>query len=85
MGMKYLEEYYSPYKDLVTTGYQDICTKDINKDNIDKNISFTLDCNEVKEQYVSLTTFELILIYFIVILWSNSLVYLEILKMKQIT
>lgn len=33
--MEYLEEYYSPYKDLVLTGYQDIYTKDINKDNID--------------------------------------------------
>ena len=33
--MDYLEEYYSPYKELVTTGYQDIYTKDINKTNID--------------------------------------------------
>ena len=33
--MEYLEEYYSPYKELVTTGYQDIFTKDLNKENID--------------------------------------------------
>lgn len=33
--MEYLEEFYSPYKDLITTGYQEINTKDINKDNID--------------------------------------------------
>ena len=33
--MEYLEEYYSPYKELVITGYQDIYTKDINKANID--------------------------------------------------
>ena len=33
--MEYLEEYYSPYKDLVTVGYQDIYTKDIDKTNID--------------------------------------------------
>jgi len=33
--MKYLEEYYSPYERLVTTGYQDIFTKDITKENID--------------------------------------------------
>lgn len=39
----------------------------IKKDNIDKNISFTIDCNEVKEQHISLTTLELVSIYFIVI------------------
>jgi hypothetical protein len=33
--MEYLDEYYSPYKELVITGYQDIYTKDINKSNID--------------------------------------------------
>ena len=33
--MEYLEEYYSPYEDLVINGYQDINTKDINKENID--------------------------------------------------
>lgn len=33
--MEYLEEYYAPYKELVETGYQDIYTKDLNKDNID--------------------------------------------------
>lgn len=33
--MEYLEEYYSPYERLVTTGYQDIFTKDITKENID--------------------------------------------------
>ena len=33
--MEYLEEYYSPYEDLVVNGYQDINTKDINRENID--------------------------------------------------
>ena len=33
--MEYLEEYYSPYKELVITGHQDLYTKDINKSNID--------------------------------------------------
>ena len=33
--MEYNEQYYYPYSDLVTTGYQEINTKDITKDNID--------------------------------------------------
>jgi hypothetical protein len=34
--MEYLEEYYFPYESLVKTGYQEIYTKDLNKENIDK-------------------------------------------------
>lgn len=33
--MEYIEQYYYPYSDLVLTGYQEINTKDITKDNID--------------------------------------------------
>ena len=33
--MEYLEEYYFPYESLVTTGRQEIFTKDITKENID--------------------------------------------------
>ena len=45
--MEYLEEYYFPYKDLVINGYQEIYTKDLNKDNID--IMFDHGINILKD------------------------------------